>query len=183
MELWSWHKPEHFLTSGRVDLSRSEFYNTVENCKAAYDELANCLGTDQLIWCYTRRNGDFSSGWEPRVCWHLDVPDYGILRLTDDRVWNKILGRDMRRPDSLHRQWLRTIPVGEGYAYLRRKEEEYHAQPAPNGDWWSVLFLERDDFRLEDGEQLASALILHPIPETWVVSVGEITSGNDTNSR
>jgi hypothetical protein len=172
MQLCTWQGPRHSLTSGHVDLSRSEYYNTVANVPAAYAELRKRLGTDQLIWCYTRPEDHIKSEGDTRVPWVLDVPDDRIGRFTDDRVSNMILGIIIRRPRSLYNEWLNSIPVGQGIEYVRRKEAEYHARPAPNGDWWSVLFIDPTELRLDDKDQLSSALLMHPIPEAWVLSIG-----------
>ena len=94
MKLWTWHEPDFSLLSGRVDLSRSRYYATVARAPQAYAELSRHLGTNQIIWCYVRRDEYHNLPHLTRIEWALDVPDDETLAITDAFIWNKILGRE-----------------------------------------------------------------------------------------
>jgi hypothetical protein len=103
--------------------------------------------------------------------WELQVPDDKILGIVDSFIWNRILDPKKKAiPRWLEMKWCRECSdVDDGNAYIEAKIEEYHSQPPPNGDWWSVLFIPAGrPYRSED----ADALLKHPIAEEWVVSVG-----------
>lgn len=67
-------------------------------------------------------------------------------------------------------EWVLDVPDDEQPAdpnpYIEQREEEYDLQSPPEGGWWSVLRIE--DAKIEG----AAVLLKHPIPESWVVSVG-----------
>jgi hypothetical protein len=102
----------------------------------------------------------------------LDVPDDRIVEFIDDRVWNMILGNKIWYPEKHRQPWHQEMPDTECARYLRRMEHEYDNRPAPNGDWWSVLFRERNNLQLDDSDELTSAFLFHPVEKQWVVSVG-----------
>jgi len=171
MRLWTWQEPEQCLTCGCVDLEQSEYCRDDPAIRDAYAELAKVVGTDQLIWCYVR-DGEYSIfDCDTRLRWTLEVPDDGILRFTDDHIWNRILGKKIRIPRAINCQWEIDCPPGEAdrAAYLNRREDEYYAQTPPGGSWWPQLFIDKSALRLDDKEQLSSALLRHPIPQPWVV--------------
>ena len=167
MQLWTWHEPDFSLTSGRLDHSRSQYYKIVDGAPDAYAELAQRLSTDQIIWCYVRRDDYHDLPKLTRVEWALDVPDTEILAITDAYIWNKIL-RIHTYPRSLYFEWLEYAPT-DGAArveFIEHKIEEYHAQLPPDGGWWSQLFI------TDTMPEGATVLLKHPIPEAWVVCVG-----------
>jgi hypothetical protein len=164
MQLWTWHEPDFDLTSGEVDHSRSKYYKSTPGILAAYAELSRLLGTDQIIWCYVRRDEYHQLPNLTRIEWALNVPDNQILGMIDAYVWNKILGIKTY-PRSLYSDWLDMAPTDESarLAYINKKIEDYHSQPEPSGGWWSRLFTK--DSTIEG----ATALLRHPIPEHWVI--------------
>jgi hypothetical protein len=167
MKLWTWHEPDFSLVAGRVDLSRSMYHATVPQAPKAYAELARRLGTDQIIWCYVRRGEYHDLPQLTRVEWALDVPDHGILAITEAFIWNKILGL-RTYPQSLYDKWLNDAPTDEAARddYIAAQLAAYHSEPEPDGGWWSRLFI--SDAMAES----ATVLLRHPIPDSWILSVG-----------
>jgi hypothetical protein len=111
-----------------VEHTRSEYYTNVSGVPNAYVELANRLGTDQIIWCYARQDEYIDLPHLTRVEWLLDVPDHQILAITDAYIWNKILGI-RTYPRSLDYEWLENSPMEETArdAYIEQKIEDYHS--------------------------------------------------------
>jgi hypothetical protein len=169
MRLWTLHTPGFSLTSGRVDHTLSHYYNTVPGAPAAYAELARQVGTDQIIWCCVRPRDRILDDGD--VEWILDVPDDEILCIVDSFIWNKILGLKTY-PRSLYFQWLDRAPLEEGarVTYLEGQIEEYHSQRAPDGGWWSQLYI-TDVTNVEEVEG-ANALLKHPIPRSCFIRDG-----------
>lgn len=168
MRLWTWHEPGFSLTSGHVDHDQSYYYNNnVPSFPDAYAQLAKHFGTDQIIWCYVRRDDYLDLPELTRVEWALDVPDKEILAIVDPTIWNKILG-NRHVPPILHAKWLEDAPVNETAcdAYIEQQEKEYHSRQEPKGGLLSQLFI--TDPTVED----ATALLKHPIPKSWVVGGG-----------
>jgi len=169
MLLWTWHEPDFLLTEGRVDHTRSEYYITVPGVRDAYANIARRLSTDQIIWCYVRRDGYHRLPKLTRIEWSLNVPNDGVLAVIDSFVWNKILRIETFPPMSLHFKWREQAPLERVArdAFLERKIKEYHAQPEPPDGWWSQLFIK--DTSVEG----ATVLLRHPIPKSWVVRVAK----------
>lgn len=167
MLLWSWQEPEFSLTSGTVDHSKSEYYQTVPGIPAAYAELAKRLETPKIVWCYVRHDEYDSSSETTRVEWALDVPDELILAIVDPFVWDKIIGQKTL-PSMIRSRWFSEAPIQEPArsVYLEQQLNDYHSQPEPIGGWWSRLFV--TDTTIEG----ATVLLKHPVPDSCVVSVG-----------
>ncbi len=167
MQLWTFQEPGFSLTSGQVDHARSEYYKTVSGVPNAYAQLAKRLGTDQIIWCYVRREEYHDLPHLTREEWALDVPEYDILAIVDTFIWNRILGIETY-PESLRHKWLEDAPLEEAArnAYIKQKIKDYHAQPEPDAGWWSRLFI------TDTTAEGATVLLKHPIPESWVVHGG-----------
>lgn len=164
MKLWTFHTPDFSLTSGSIDLDCSYDVSYVEGLRERYEELARHVGLDryEIIWCHVR--DDFiRAGYEDRVEYILEVPEDQILRIVDSFIWNKIIGLDAW-PMSLYYKWRDEAPPGKAGEYIKRKTEEYHAQPPPPGGWWSLLDI--TDLTAEG----ACVLLRHPMPESWIVS-------------
>src|SRR4029450_6957865 len=164
MKLWTWQTPDFPLTSGRVDHSRSRYYQSLPKIQSAYAELARHIGTCQIIWCYVRPDEYKREAGNSRVEWVLDVPDNNVLAIIDSWVWEKIIC-SKACPASLLEKWKEEAIQSEQdcRAYIEAKEAAYHAEPPPVGGWWKVLFL-----RSVSGEA-PTVLLRHPIPHGWVV--------------
>jgi hypothetical protein len=166
--LWSFHAPDFSLFDGQVkpDLSG---YRDDSQIMAAYAELKSRLGTDQIIWCYTRKD-DFRETSRQMVEWALRVPLQNIVAFYDSVVWARIIGKtpcalpeDQRR--QLRNDALRHFPNDpqRRRAYEDARTAEIWNKPAPDGGWWSKLFVDRPD---RDG---IDALISHPIDNSWLL--------------
>ena len=94
MRLWTYHKPDFSLTSGRVDLSRSDYFRCMPEIPGAYAELARRVGTDQIIWCYVRPDEYNNIPELTCVEWALDVPDDQVLAIIDSFVWERIIAQE-----------------------------------------------------------------------------------------
>jgi hypothetical protein len=167
MKLWSWHTTDFSLTSGHVDHCRSKYYRKVPEIPSAYVQLFRLVGTCQIIWCYGGRNGYQQLEGDTRVVWELDVPDDRVLAIIDNWVWERIIDSNVCPPD-LREQWEYEAVQGNHDldAYVEAKKHEYLSKPAPQGSWWTALFIQaiNDD---------ATVLLKHPIPDSWVLRSGE----------
>jgi hypothetical protein len=167
MKLWTWHTRDFSLVDGHVDHERSEYVQTVCGITDAYRKLAGRLGTDQIVWCYTKSDQYLVTPGNARVEWVLDVPQTEILECVDENVWNRILkreGRDYYVPREKELEW-RTEAIQRSIDlehHIESRRREYWDQPPPDGDRWSELFVAK-----ESGENV-SALIRHPVPKEWV---------------
>ncbi|QDT96262.1 hypothetical protein [Gimesia aquarii] len=167
MKLWTWHKPDFLLTSGRVDHSQSKFYQSMPTLPPAYDKLAGHVGTDQIIWCYSQSNEHIKIPNDTKVEWVLNVPSDKVLAIIDAWVWERII-ESGACPPSLREKW--AYEAGQrdldSNSYVDAKMQEYLEQPPPNGDWWKSLFVDRIS------HDNTTVLIEHPIPEIWVEQDG-----------
>lgn len=169
MRLWTWHKPDFSLFDGHVDHELSEYVRTVNGVREAYNNLADRLGTDQLIWCYTKPNQRIILPHHSEVEWILDVPTVKILAFIDDIVWNRILGIRCGLPRELERKWkdesINRHPYDPNAAhkFVKSRRDEFWSQSTPPGGWWSCLFVN------ERSDEFVSAIIPHPVQDEWVV--------------
>lgn len=168
MKLWTFHKPDFSITEGRVDHTKSSYFQTVAGVPDAYCELWKRVGTDQIIWCFTSRKEAETGMCE--VEWSLDVPDSDILAFVDGFVWNRILEIRCHVPRRLYQHWrseaLSLYPnnLQERDKFVDAKTEDYWSQEPPEDGWWSCLFVD------DPAGEAVSALIRHPVPEEWVMS-------------
>ena len=144
MKFWSLHDPAFSLIDGTVDHSLSEFYTSVKGVKDAYHKLWTRIGRPdgQIVWCYTVNDHIPRTGIA-KVLWCLDIPDDRILCFVDDIAWNKIIGQNQ-------------------VALPRHLRHEWDRQPK-TGNWWDELVVSDNVPGL-----LTTALIQHPVPETYV---------------
>lgn len=166
MRLWSWHTPDFSLIEGKVDHTKSKYYRKYPE---AYEELHRRLGTDQLIWCYLRREDHTET---PITCetereWELEVPeDEDHVLFTDDLVWNKILGEHFGFPPRLLRNEVMKRNPCDAY-----QEKQFEQQLADklrrHKPSWDKLIIETPSEAVLPG--FASALVRHPIPGEWVI--------------
>ncbi len=170
MRLWSIHTPDFSLTAGKVDHSKSNYYDSVPKLRESYHKLWNLIQIPdgQIIWCYTQ-NDRLEKKKDEKILWPLDVPEDGIICFVDDLVWNRLLGIECAVGKGKHRQWdaeaLRKF-AGQSDAmreYQEQCRKDFWAQKPKSGDWWDELFVE------EPGECI-SAIIRHPVPVEWVDS-------------
>ncbi len=166
MQLWSWQEPGFSLFEGSVDHEQSEYVRSVAGIREAYRGLAQRLGTNQLIWCYTVRDEYIRFG--TRVEWVLDVPTTHVLAFMDGIVWNRILGIKSSVPQELRWQWTQEairLFMPDVAAAERHEQECYKRfwdQAPPPGGWWTKLFVEP-----QVGETIW-ALLAHPISKGCV---------------
>lgn len=137
---------------------------------AAYVELRSRLGTDQIIWCYTRKE-DFRETSRAMVEWAMDVPVQNILAFYDSVVWARIIGKtpctlpaDQRR--RIRAEALQKFPhePEKRHEFEETKTAAFWNRPEPAGGWWTRLFVDQPD---RDG---IDALIRHPIDHSWLQS-------------
>lgn len=151
------------LTSGTVDPTRST-YRDLPKFPEAYVKLAALLGTEQIIWCSVHPEKYTPLPLVNQFEWVLEVPEAGFFKIIDNYVWNRIVGRRVF-PESLRQRALREAPTRsvEREAFKQRAEDAYHAQPEPEGGWWSLLFI------TDVSPEGAVVLLELPIPQQWVV--------------
>lgn len=169
MKLWTWQTPDFRLFDGRVDHNRSYYYQTVEGVPSAYKKLAELIGTNQLIWCYTVPDQRIVLPCHTEVELILDVPRESILAFVDEVVWNRILGIRCELPSGVWRPWRddgrRSFPgnVAAQNHHEAKQRGAYWTQPPPGENWWDSLFAG------DRAEECVSALVPHPVAKEWVV--------------
>lgn len=166
--LWSFHRPGHSLLAGKTDPRRSP-YRRDAGIMAAYAELHRRLGTDQIIWCYTRKD-DFRETGIEMVEWAFEVSVTEVMVFCDSTAWARIIGKSgstlpggVRR--RLMREALERFPnqQAERRAYEAQLFQECWSQPAPSGNWWDHLLVEYT------GQEGVDAIIPHPAHREWLV--------------
>jgi hypothetical protein len=147
MRLWTLQSPDYLLTAGRVDHSRSMFFQDFETIKNAYLKLWNLIGepAGQIIWCYTI--DDIPCTGTAKRKWTLEVPEDKIICRINDCAWNIIT----EMTDQFRRDPGDTIT------------DQLALQPV-SGDWWDKI-IDHDVM----AHRYISALIRHPIQASWVV--------------
>lgn len=160
MEFWSYQYPDFDITKQRCHVSLSR-WKDYPNIMAAYGQLASRLEQSSLnvLWCVCKPEPE---NWKGDIEWHLEVPDWKWI--IDAFVWGRIIGRKTV-PQTLRDRWYgEGLEKGvSGSSYSAKKTEEYLARRAPQGGWWSELFI--DDLNAEG----ANVLVEPPIPEKWVL--------------
>jgi hypothetical protein len=168
MKLWSWQTPDFDLTSGKVDHSKSTYYQDIPGYHLACPTLWEILGTNQIVWCYTKQNRHYYSGDDCNVEWILDVPQTNIT-LIDMCIWEKVI-KSGYVPHELEQQWFEEALKKAPHDSDRRQEivgqkkDEYLA-PVSEEELWNQLFLPIDDV----SDRKTTAIIPHPIQKDWVV--------------
>jgi hypothetical protein len=168
LPLWSFQAPDFSLLDGRVKPNLSGYCDESQ-IMAAYAELKSRLGTDQIIWCYTRKE-DFRETSRQMVEWALQVPIQNILAFYDSVVWARIIGKTPCTLPEDQRRQLRNDALHHFPNDPQRRRDfedartaEIWNEPAPAEGWWSKLFIDRPD---RDG---IDALISHPIDNSWLL--------------
>lgn len=145
MRLWTWHRPEFPLIEGRVDISRSEYADN-PRIMAAYKEVADRIGTDQIIWCYTVPDQRIQLPCHTHVEWVLDVPRDKILCFVDEIIWGVIRGEQVALPDE-RRRWRNEAIArspddpGAWRHYEEQQKARFFASLPPAKDCWEHLFV------------------------------------------
>lgn len=149
MRLWTWQGRGHLLTDGIVDHSKGRYWDTEKGIQEAYAKLSQRIGTDQWVWCFTRREDYINAGGQSEVEWELEVPCDRVLAFVDDLVWNKILGIRCALPDHVRR------------TLAQSKDEFWDSIPRS----WDKLLV------CGPGQSHGSvtALIPHPVERSWVI--------------
>lgn len=170
VRLWTWHKPDFSLTSDRVDWSRSDYYNdeSLPEVRKAYARLAEQLGTDQIIWCVTRREDHIVLPSDECCEWEIEVPSDNILRFVNAIVWNRIIGRNNVYPN-YGREWRHRAAIqapgdeARQCEIVKQCEMAFDASLPPS--LWSALFVNCPGVDV-------NALLTCPIEPKWVVARG-----------
>lgn len=177
MKLWAIHNKnddtnDFKLSEGRVDHSKSDYYNdkhgVTPGVKEAYHRLWSLIKVPdgQIIWCCTREK-DFVKTSTPKIKWTLDVPECSIITYIDYIVWNRIL--DIRVP--LPTSYKRDIKAKAGanpndgpkrYALEKKLEKEFWENKPPVEELWEKLLIDK-------AGDCSNALIKHPIPTNWII--------------
>jgi hypothetical protein len=178
MNLWTIHEANgFFLTKGRVDHSKSIYYNDTPGVKEAYHTLWPRIGVPdgQIVWCYTRKE-DMSKTGTPKTLWILDVPESSIITYIDDIMWNCILGIRVR----LTPRYMRDIKAEASasfpddskkrHMHENKLTEQFWRQERSGEELWTKVFLDE----MVDG---SPALIKHPVEEDWIIDE-QIYQGN-----
>jgi len=109
MRLWTYQWPDFRLTDCnlKVDFNKSRYAKTFPKYKDACKRLSDLLGTDQIIWCYTRQNEYIYLPGEAPMEWELEIPEDQILAYICSYTWNKILGvKRFTVSENIRHQWL-----------------------------------------------------------------------------
>jgi len=147
----------------------SPYAETVPGILEAYQRVWERVGTDPIIWCWTKTEGHLNVN-SNEVRWELDVPNTDILALVDDYVWNRILKINCHPPRRLYYEWreksLELFPhdASARERFLDDQHRLYFAEEPPTGDWWNHVFVD-----CTDGDS-TSAIIRHPVKPEWVLS-------------
>jgi hypothetical protein len=99
MRLWTYQSPDYCITSDRLDLARSAYYNQrdLPSIRTAYARLGQHFGTGDLLWCFLSGEGHDLRTPQHVTEWELDVP--GVLGVIDGIVWNAIIRSDVWRSE------------------------------------------------------------------------------------
>lgn len=166
MHLWSLQTPNHDLTSGRVDHTKSEYYNRVPTAKEAYNELWKRLEMPdgQIVWCYTD-NPKIAKNGNEMIMWELDVPRDSIICFLKSEDWDRILhGNQIVPTKTMNHQWL-AQGVAEDCddlpAYVEQKKQDFCSRKPDTGSWWDCLFVDGPGASI-------SAIIDHPVPDRFI---------------
>jgi hypothetical protein len=170
INLWTIHSPNFSITDGRVDHSKSEYYQNTQGVKQAYPKLWQRINIvdGQILWCFPDKN-DIRKTGEKMVLWELYLPRSEVIQFVDDMVWNRILGIECDVPMSLRCQWcdksLKKFPNNQKTAkeYEHKCYQEYWMQKPKAGSWWDELFVSSIS-----GSISTSVLIRHPVQSAWV---------------
>lgn len=177
INLWTLHTPDFSLTEGRVDHSKSEYYQNTTGVKQAYPELWRRINIPegQIIWCYLDKTEIAKTGIE-KILWEICLPETEVIRLpesevvqfVDDMVWNRILEIKCEPPQGLCNQWkdesLKKYPnnIAAAKNYEKRCQDDYWNQKPKSNSWWDELFVKIG------GSTSISALIRHPVRKDWI---------------
>jgi hypothetical protein len=159
--LWTWQIRGFPLTEGKVDHRLSEFDKTHNGYKKSCEQLAERLGTDQFIWCFTH-DEDI---WKDRVKWELKVPKKYVL-LFCSITWHWILNRNAGSS-------IECVPPEKIFDlcyqidnHLTRDEfvNKFHDgwRNKTIEELWDVLFVDK----VQDA--CTHALLPYPIQEDWI---------------
>ena len=174
--LWSFHKQDFSLVDDdHLDPTRSENYKSSPYIANAYRGIWRELGTDQLIWCYTRRE-DVRTIPRDKKEWALRVPRSAILSFLDGFVWARIIhAGNITPPRACEQGWkieaIAQFPhdISAQHSFIDAKRDEYWNRSPPPAGWWSVLFVDDPGSSPVEG---IDALIRYPVVTAWVVSDG-----------
>lgn len=169
INLWSIHTPDFSITEGRVDHSKSNYFQNTQGVKEAYKKLWKRINIPdgQIIWCYLDKTEIPITGTE-KTLWEICLPISKVIKYVDDIVWNRILGIKCRVPSCLFFQW-RQEGIGKfphnptlAHDYERKCRDDYWTQKPKGNSWWDELFVEMDK-----GLSM-NALIRHPVQEDLI---------------
>lgn len=164
INLWTIHTPDFSITEGRVEHSKSNYYQNTQGVKEAYPKLWQRINIPdgQIIWCYLDKTEirKTSKKW----CCGKSVYLYQKL-LSMLMIW---FGIESRVPSSLFFQWRKEgidkFPHNPTLAhdYERKCRDDYWAQKPKGNSWWDELFV-----KMDKGLSI-SALVLHPVQEDLI---------------
>lgn len=171
LDLKTLQTPDFPLSRGKVDHTKSEYYQDTPGVKEAYHKLWTKIGTPegQIVWCYTE-DVYIPKTSTKKVLYKLRVPSDQFICYLDGLVWNRILGIKCMETRSLRNQWTnqaaKIFPHSEKERdkYMQRCSEEFWSQKPETGSWWDELIVQ------EPGE-CVDALIRHPVPENFISRV------------
>lgn len=168
MKLWTWQTRDFSLHNGLIDHNKSEYVQNKElYISDANKKLFSLLGTNQVIWCYTRKK----QPWRKRVEWSLDVPLGDILAFCDDTIWCRIIKQEhFEPPRELERQWekkaMEIFPSdpAKAHEYEDSSRQAFLDEPEPKEGWWSRLFVD------PSAGETVNALVQYPVPKEWCIN-------------
>lgn len=164
INLWTLHTPDFSITKGRVNHSKSKYYQDTSGVEQSYQKLWRQIDIpdEQIIWCYLDKTEIPKTGIE-KVLWEICLPKTEVIQFVDDMVWNRILGIKCEPSRELRNQWQeesqKEYPNNPAAAknYEKKCQDDYWLQKPKSGNWWDELFVKR-------GESTSmSALIRHPV--------------------
>lgn len=109
MKLWSWQERSFDPTRDRVDLTRSRHFNNkkIQHIQEGYAILRELIGSDQILWCYSSRNGYLLRRKKKTdlVEWELEIAQSDILAFVDEVRWERLIQGTPYYPHDLKLGW------------------------------------------------------------------------------
>lgn len=154
MRLYTWQSPDFDIVRDVSDVEK----HCDEMLKDSYQWLFKMLGTNEVIWCWSREENHHPVHALEQVQWTLDVPDEEIVAIINSDVWDMVICEYDYIPAQF--SWWYDLSDDE---WDRRQEEWRKLNPMRG---WDNIF----NLQTEKQYEMAQFLIPSPVKEEWVVS-------------
>lgn len=174
MRLWTCQNKEVELTGGNFNSRKySSYYNdpSFPKAKPAYEKLWDKLGTERVLWCFTKEKDAVDQAntaeVQDQVLWELNVPENfpeDKLKIVCSITWHWIIRGGKCVPNDLRLKLKRQAYDNK----LKFNEDELEKQF--NSHWenkspdqlWEMLFIDKI---AEWG--CSTVLLQHPVDNSW----------------